>query len=79
MCKHKQLETRKFRKGAVHSRKNVNVDRSEEHERHCNLCNKKFIAINKFIRFCDLCKLEEEYKFGYDLSTFGEGDYIIWN
>ena len=29
------------------------------------------------MRFCDLCKQEEEYKFGYDLSTFGKGDYVI--
>ena len=35
------------------------------------------MAINRFIRFCDLCKTEEEYKFGYDLTTFGKGDYII--
>jgi hypothetical protein len=26
-----------------------------------------------------LCKTEEEYKFGYDLTTFGKGDYIIWH
>ena len=44
---------------------------------NCNLCQKEFIADNKFMRFCDLCKQEEEYKFGYDLSTFGKGNYVI--
>ena len=61
MDKHKQLKERGFRKGAVHSRKKIfTADKSEEHERHCNLCRE-----------------EEEYKFGYDLTTYGKGDYII--
>ena len=41
MDKHKQLKERKFRKGAVHSRKKIfTADKSEEHERHCNICYK---------------------------------------
>jgi len=77
MDKHRQLKERKFRKGAVHSRKKIfTADKSEEHERNCNICNKIFLAQNKFIRFCNLCREEEEYKFGYDLTTYGKGDYI---
>ena len=49
---------------------------NEKVKMNCNLCQKEFIADNKFMRFCELCKQEEEYKFGYDLSTFGKGNYI---
>ena len=72
-----QLQKRKFRKGAVHSRKKVFTNKDEKLKRNCNLCQKEFIADNKFMRFCDLCKQEEEYKFGYDLTTFGKGNYVI--
>ena len=72
-----QLQKRKFRKGAVHSRKKLFTSKDEKIKRNCNLCQKEFIADNKFMRFCDLCKQEEEYKFGYDLATFGKGDYVI--
>ena len=72
-----QLEKRKFRKGAVHNRKKGFAEKNEKIIRKCNLCQKDFKAVNKFMRFCELCKLEEEYKFGYDLSTFGKGNYII--
>ena len=71
-----QLQKRAFRKGAVHSRKKI-FKSNEKIKRNCNLCQKPFIADTKFIRFCDLCKQEEEYKFGYDLSTFGKGNYIL--
>ena len=77
MNKMNQLQKRKFRKGAVHNRKKVFTNNNEKIKRNCNLCQKEFIADNKFMRFCDLCKQEEEYKFGYDLSTFGKGDYVI--
>ena len=76
MDKHKQLKERKFRKGAVHSRKKIFKSPSEKIKRNCNICSQEFVAENKFIRFCDLCKQEEEYKFGYDLTTFGKGNYI---
>ena len=72
-----QLQKRKFRKGAVHSRKKVFTNSNEKIKRNCNLCQKEFIADNKFMRFCEMCKQEEEYKFGYDLTTFGKGNYII--
>lgn len=75
MDKHRQLKERKFRKGAEHFRKHKN--KNEKIKRKCNLCSKEFEAINKFMRFCELCKMEEEYKFGYDLSTFGKGNYIV--
>ena len=71
-----QLENRKFRKGAVHSRKKI-FKKNEKIKRNCNLCQKEFIADTKYIRFCEVCKQEEEYKFGYDLSTFCKGNYII--
>ena len=71
-----QLQKRKFRKGAVHNRKKVFTEKNEKIIRKCNLCQKDFKAVNKFMRFCELCKLEDEYKFGYDLSTFGKGNYI---
>ena len=71
-----QLQKRKFRKGAVHNSKKI-FKKNEKIKRNCNLCQKDFIADNKFMRFCDLCKQEEEYKFGYDLTTFGKGDYVI--
>ena len=69
-----QLEKRKFRKGAVHSKKNK--DKSEKHKRNCNICHKKFTAYSRFERFCEMCKQEDEYKFAYELSTFGKGQYI---
>ena len=56
-----QLEKRKFRKGAVHNRKKVFTENSEKIIRKCNLCQKDFEAVNKFMRFCELCKLGELY------------------
>ena len=72
-----QLQKRKFRKGAVHSRKKVFTNNKEKIKRNCNLCQKEVIFDTKFERFCEMCKQEEEYKFGYDLSTFSKGNYII--
>ena len=39
-----QLQKRKFRKGAVHNRKKVFTNSNEKIKRHCNLCQKEFIA-----------------------------------
>ena len=72
-----QLQKRKFRKGAVHSRKKVFTNNKEKIKRNCNLCQKEVIFDTKFERFCEMCKQEEEYRFGYDLSTFGKGNYIL--
>jgi hypothetical protein len=72
-----QLQKRKFRKGAVHNRKKVFTNSNEKIKRNCNLCQKEVIFDTKFERFCEMCKQEDEYKFGYDLTTFGKGNYII--
>ena len=72
-----QLQKRKFRKGAVHNRKKVFTNNKEKIKRNCNLCQKEVIFDTKFERFCEMCKQEDEYKFGYDLTTFGKGNYII--
>ena len=72
-----QLQKRKFRKGAVHNRKKVFTNNNEKLKRNCNLCQKEVIFDTKFERFCEMCKQEDEYKFGYDLTTFGKGNYII--
>ena len=39
-----QLQKRKFRKGAVHSRKKLFTNNKEKIKRNCNLCQKEFIA-----------------------------------
>ncbi len=70
-----KLENRKYRKGAEHTRL-VRKNSTEKHKRDCNICGQEFVANNKFIRFCDLCRQEEEYRFGYDLSTFGAGNKV---
>ena len=44
-----QLQKRKFRKGAVHSRKKVFTNNKEKIKRNCNLCQKEVIFDTKFI------------------------------